>query len=402
MNGLMRLSTVLGMSLVIGACTASPGPDAHPHATVPKGQAHHGHTTVTHTLDVQPASATMALDLQALRSIDAIIPSLLQKNVVYVGEIHDRLDHHLNQLYILKRLHEEKPDLVIGVEWFQQPFQQHLDDYIAGKIDEGELLTKTDYFGRWRFDFRLYRPILAFAREKGIRILALNAPQELTQRVASVGLEGLNEEEKAQLPDQIDRSDEAYAKRLHKIFAMHPQGSRQFERFQSVQLIWDESMAERAAQQLQEQPERDMVIFAGGGHLIYGSGIPQRVDRRVDVEQAIVLSHMEGTPDSDMADFLLMSVAQKVPPSGKLGIFLKDADGGGVLVEKFASKSGAKDAGLEEGDVITQIGDRKIKAFADVKLALMNAKPGETVNVTYRHKRFLLGEKEQRVDVILK
>ena len=38
------------------------------------------------------------------------------------------------------------------MEFFQQPFQPALDDYIAGKIDEKEFLKKSEYYLRWRIE----------------------------------------------------------------------------------------------------------------------------------------------------------------------------------------------------------------------------------------------------------
>jgi len=39
-------------------------------------------------------------------------------------------------------------------------------------------------------------------------------------------------------------------------------------------------MAERAADYLQRNPKRRMVVLAGSGHLMYGQGIPKRLLRR--------------------------------------------------------------------------------------------------------------------------
>jgi uncharacterized iron-regulated protein len=114
---------------------------------------------LTHAVEVR------AIDLSALPSLDAIIPQLAQKQVVFVGEIHDRFGHHLAQLEIIKRLYRAYSDLAIGVEYFQRSSQPYLDAYIAGELDEKSFLKKTEYFERWSFDYRLYRPIFRYARE---------------------------------------------------------------------------------------------------------------------------------------------------------------------------------------------------------------------------------------------
>lgn len=146
------------------------------------------------------ASATRVVDLRSLPDLNAIIPELADRRVVFVGETHDRYSHHLNQLAVIRGLQQRHPDLVIALEFFQQPFQRHLDDYVAGNISEKDMLRLTEYFSRWQFDYRLYRPILRYAREAGLKLLALNIPAELTRKVGREGLEGLDAEERAKLP----------------------------------------------------------------------------------------------------------------------------------------------------------------------------------------------------------
>jgi uncharacterized iron-regulated protein len=106
------------------------------------------------------------------RSFDQLLSALDGKRVIFVGESHDRYDHHLNQLAVIRGLHERGADLAIGTEFFQEPFQPDLDEYVAGRIDEKTLLRKTEYFERWRFDYRLYRDIVTYARDKGIPLRA--------------------------------------------------------------------------------------------------------------------------------------------------------------------------------------------------------------------------------------
>ena len=68
------------------------------------------------------AQALDAVDLDTTLSLDKLTSQLAAKRVVFVGETHDRYDHHLNQLEIIKRLHQLDPNLAIGVEYFQRHF----------------------------------------------------------------------------------------------------------------------------------------------------------------------------------------------------------------------------------------------------------------------------------------
>jgi hypothetical protein len=148
--------------------------------------------------------------MATLGDLNGLIDKLASRRLVFVGETHDRYEDHLNQLAIIDGLRLRGKDVAIGMEPFQQPFQGDLDAYIAGTIDEAELLRRTDYFERWRYDYRLYRPILRLARAHGIPVIALNLEREITEAVGDGGLEALDSAQRSRIPVDLDRSDPAY------------------------------------------------------------------------------------------------------------------------------------------------------------------------------------------------
>ncbi|MBK8163779.1 MAG: ChaN family lipoprotein [Gammaproteobacteria bacterium] len=261
----------------------------------------------------QPAAEVPVLDLSHLSALQDILPALADRRVVYVGETHDRYAHHLTQLEIIKAMHASNPRLAIGMEMFQQPFQGYLNDYIAGVLSESEMLVATEYFRRWRYDYRLYAPILRYARDNGLPVVALNVAGDLVEKVRAQGIDGLDAADRARLPADIERGNAEYEARLRAIYELHPHTEgRGFERFLDGQLVWDEGMAERAARYLEEHPGHAMVVLAGSGHLAYGDGIPRRLERRVPVQGAIVLNGWEGEIAPGVADYLLMP-AERTP-----------------------------------------------------------------------------------------
>jgi uncharacterized iron-regulated protein len=351
----------------------------------------------------EEAPPPTVIDLSSLIGMDRLLEQVADRQVVFVGETHDRYEHHLNQLAVIESQHARHPMLAIGLEFFQQPFQPVLDDYVEGRIDEAEFIRRSEYFERWSYDYRLYRPIFRYAREQGIPMLALNLEREITDQVKEGGLEGLSQEQKARIPQQIDRDDKAYRQRLKKIYDMHPKGEdSDFERFLDVQLLWDEGMAERAADWFRQHPDGHMVVLAGVGHLLYGSGIPKRLQRRVPVTTAIVINASGGTNvDPTMGDFLIMTQQQNLPPSGKLGVIL-DVENKPPEVSGFGHASGAKEAGVKKGDVILSIDNQKINGYADIKLALMDKAVGEYVTIEVERDALILGPTKHRMDVELR
>jgi len=353
-------------------------------------------------LDTEDMQATPALDLNALSDLDTIVDGLGEQRVVFVGEQHDRYEHHLTQLEIIRRLHQRHAQLAIGMEAFQQPFQSHLDAYVAGELSEQELLRDSEYYARWRFDFRLYAPILRYAREHRLPVVALNLPEEITRQVGRGGIESLSEQDRAQIPADIDRSDTEYEQRLSEVFDNHPRHNGQsFDHFLEVQLLWDEGMAQRAAEYLQAHPEQRMVVLAGSGHLAYGGGIPQRLLRRLPVNSAIVLNGWQGSIEAGLADFLLFPEPRALPPAGKLGAVLDDQDDG-LRVAACQPDSPCAAAGLKSGDRLVSIDDRPITGMADLRLAMWDKSPGDRVRLEISRKRWVFPAKAMSLDVELK
>jgi uncharacterized iron-regulated protein len=332
--------------------------------------------------------------------MDTLVRQLATKRVVFIGEIHDRYDNHLNQLAIIKGLHDLDPSMAIGVEYFQQPFQSHVDDYIAGRISEHEFLRTTEYYSRWRFDYRLYAPIFRYAREQHIPVIALNVPDSLVSTVARVGIAGVPEKDGTYLPHSIEPADAAYRSRLYEAFEEHP-GLKPdaFKHFVEAQLVWDEGMAERAAASLNSNPGQRLVILAGAGHLEFGSGIPSRLERRTHASYAIVLSSGEEI-EPNVADYLVLSEEQALPPAGVLGVRLTDKGGECRIATLTVGGAGTK-AGLRKRDVLVAIDGALIKSQADAKLALWDKKPGDSVRIEVRRKRFLRAAARLNFDVKL-
>ena len=162
-----------------------------------------------------------AVDLSTLKTLAAVVEKLAQKKIVYVGEEHDKFSHHQVQLEVLRGLYQQTPKLAVGMEMFQRPFQKALDDYIAGAIDERTFLRRSEYFKRWNIDYNLYQPILNFAKEHRLPVIALNAQSEIVDKVAKGGLDSLSKEEKQEIPQELDFSDQEYRARLKEVFAAH-------------------------------------------------------------------------------------------------------------------------------------------------------------------------------------
>ena len=335
---------------------------------------------------------TSAVEVPTLKDLAEVIREAEDRRVIYVGENHDRFSHHMVQLEIIKSLHQEGKKVAVGMEMFQRPFQGALDDYIDGRIDEKEFLKKTEYFQRWKFDYNLYRPILQFARDEKIPVVALNIQTEIVEKVAQSGLGSLTEEETKFVPLQMDFSDKAYRERLRQVFREHKNfAGKKFDFFCQAQILWDETMAESIDSFLKKNPEYQMVVLAGTGHLTFGSGIPKRAARRNGYEYAILLNDV--TLEKDIAGYVLNPGTIPLDGSPKLGVFLGE-EKGQVVIQEFSPESAAEKAGMQKGDIILSLDQTPIHAVDEARLEILFKKRGEPVKVKVLRKESQEGDKE--------
>lgn len=199
---------------------------------------------------------------------------------VLIGESHTSADDHAVQLKVLELLAARQPNFAVGMEMFQRPFQPALDRYIAGDIDEAQMLLDTEWKERWGFETELYRPFWQLAQEHGRPLLALNIRREITKRIAKVGVDGLTPAETASLPE-MDLQDTRYLEWMDEVFRSHgsQMESQKLERFFAAQVAWDETMADTAAKWALANPDGLVVVIAGRGHIERDWGIPSRLRR---------------------------------------------------------------------------------------------------------------------------
>jgi len=330
-------------------------------------------------------SEVSGLPVKDLLPFEDILRRVALYRVILVGEEHDRYEHHLTQLRLLRALVKSGHRVALGLEMFEWPFQQALDDFVAGRIDEKALLERTEYFKRWRFDWKLYRPILLYARKKGLPVVALNAPSELVKKVSREGLSHLSPEEKAELP-QMDLHQEAYRAFLWKIYKKHRERMRDFpdfENFYQVQILWDETMAERAWKWLKAHPDYQMVILCGKGHVAFGYGIPSRLRRRgISSVTSIVLASQDQLRPG-YADFILYPESVPAPFTARLGVWLKETPKG-LKVVQVKKGSAADKAGIRSGDYLLAADGKRLSSVADLRLLLTFKRKGDSLLLTLK------------------
>ncbi|HEC04595.1 MAG TPA: PDZ domain-containing protein [Thiothrix sp.] len=330
------------------------------------------------------SSLSKVLPTQKAR-LPTILPELIPLQIVLVGESHTSYADHQTQLAVIKALHPHWPNMGIGVEFVQSPFQGILDKYVAGKLTDEQMLKQTHWYKRWRYDFRLYRDIFHYAKAHHIPLLALNAPIELTRKISKNGIKGLNANDRKQLPKKITAT-KAYRERLLKIFQQHAHGnSKGIDNFVDVQLAWDASMAENANKAIHVGKVKNIVLLAGSGHVIR-----QAIPARLNYSSSIIVNQKPEGHKTQVDYVLQQNKHAKLPASGKIGVQMV-MQHNTIKISKVLE---SHKAGLKKDDQIVAINGARIQALEDIKIALWDKKVGDIIDVKIkRGKRTSLEKK---------
>ena len=93
-------------------------------------------------------------------------------SVVFIGEGHTSIRHHMAQLMAIRSLHESGVDIAIGVEMIKTSAQSDLDDWLEGRMSTAEF--KKIYKKNWSVMWFKYKGIFEYARDKGIPMIGLD------------------------------------------------------------------------------------------------------------------------------------------------------------------------------------------------------------------------------------
>lgn len=326
-------------------------------------------------------------DKAEVLSLEALIASLPNTRVIYIGENHVSLANHKIQQEIMAALYRESPDLTIAMEMFPRSVQPALDEWTIGALSEEAFLAKANWKDNWGYPFRLYRSIFNFARDKRLKIVGLNAPQAIVKKVARKGIAGLSDEEKRLIAQEMDRENPEHRAFLREVYEIHsPDAIKDFETFYESQLTWDETMAESIATLLSSTENRGkIVVLAGNGHVSYRFGIPERAARRVPHRYVVVASVPVNTPrrpiDRRIGDYIWVLPEEPAhPPRGRIGVLIRQVEGGeGMEILKVVPKSNAHRAGILKGDIFLTINNSIVNDMESLHRAMAGKGPDHEI-----------------------
>ena len=179
-------------------------------------------------------------------SYDSLIPQLQRADVVLFGEIHNDALGHWLALQITKSLFAQDSNLVLGAEMLEADDQLLLDEYLEGTIEARHFEEDATLWNNYATD---YAPLVAFAQQHHLPLVATNIPRRYASLVARQGLASLDSLSRVALawivplPVEVDLSLPGYQAMLDMMGGSSGHGGMNAERMAQAQAIKDATMA---------------------------------------------------------------------------------------------------------------------------------------------------------------
>lgn len=248
--------------------------------------------------------AWLVLDVQTAKPIvfDTWVESLVEQDVIYLGEEHRNQWHIEAALKVLRAMIDRGTRPVLAIEMFGWDGQPAIDRYMGNADMPREQFLKASHWNQnWGGAYQDYEPLVDFARQSQLPLLALNPPRPLVRKIAMHGLQTVMDDPEMSawgMKGERIVEDVAYRDVILRQLQLCHVGLQEkaYEGMYQASMFRDEGMAKTIADSLgSSQGNRTagaapVVSYTGNGHIQYQLPIPKRVSRRRagDVKQKSV------------------------------------------------------------------------------------------------------------------
>ena len=234
---------------------------------------------------------------------------LMDYSVIFIGEEHESTVSHEAELTILKGLTKRDSNLVLALEMFERDVQDILDAYLRGEIPEKRFLKQSRPWPNYLKD---YRPLIEFAKKRGMAVIAANIPRRAAAAVAMANKvsPGVMGEDNRYLPKTLHLKSKEYRKRfassMEEMPHLTPMKKMNVDGLYKAQVLKDSVMAASVEPFL----DRRTLFCCGHFHSDYHLGIPYQLQKnhpKLKIAVIAMASAVEGLPMKDrskVADFI--------------------------------------------------------------------------------------------------
>ena len=203
-------------------------------------------------------------------TFEQLINSAAQADVVFLGEQHDDATAHLLQMQIFKAgfdKYKNAKKIVLSLEMFERDVQTVINEYLENLITETHFLSSSRPWGNYKTD---YRPLVEFAKENKLEVIAANAPRRYVNMVSRLGRDSLGklspDAKKWLAPLSFSEASEAYSKKFNALMGRMPDPANQHSPMLAAQMLWDATMAHSIAESLKKDKNKLVFHLNGSFH----------------------------------------------------------------------------------------------------------------------------------------
>lgn len=270
--------------------------------------------------DAQGKAATMPQILDAIG----------KSEVVFLGENHDDAVAHYLQMEIFRRTLEnyaKTRQVALSMEMFERDAQIVLDEYLKDLITEKKFLDDSRPWNNYKTD---YRPLVEYAKQNHLPVIAANAPRRYVNMVSRNGreaLNGLSPAAKAWLaPLPYNQASPAYAAKFNALMGGRSEASNGLNKILDSQTLWDTTMSFSISEYLKKAKAPLVVHLNGAFHTEKRLGTAEQLLKfRPKAKTLVVTMRYEDdfqtfdkTKHENLGDFVILTDS-KIPRSFKSG-----------------------------------------------------------------------------------
>jgi len=262
-------------------------------------------------------------------TVQQIIDAIEKSDAVFLGENHDDAVAHYLQLEILKKTFEsygKNRNVALSMEMFERDVQTIVDEYLKDLITEKKFLDDSRPWNNYKID---YRPLVEYAKQNKLAVIAANAPRRYVNMVSRNGrgsISDLSPEAKKWLaPLPYPAPSAEYAKKFNSLMGnMNGGDNHSLTKILDSQTLWDATMAFSIAEHLKNNNNSLIIHLNGSFHTENRLGAAEQFLKFSPKAKVLVVTmrsednftKFDKAEHTDLGDFVILTDA-KVPRSFK-------------------------------------------------------------------------------------
>lgn len=214
-----------------------------------------------------------------LISVDKIVADMANADILFFGEEHnDSVGHYLENK-IFRALHVAYGDkLALSMEMFEADNQLVLNEYLDSKIDESRMGKDARLWS----NYKDYRPMVDYAKQNHIPVIAANPPRRYVSMVTRRGmkaLDSLSKESKKFLPPlPYDTLSGRYRDKFMETMKGAPESAS--KNIYYSQCLWDAGMSYSIYKFQKKNKDKKVFHCVGGFHVAEKLGTAAQLHMR--------------------------------------------------------------------------------------------------------------------------